>query len=201
MISAAPGASWEPPCGLCTSARWRGKDRTPLGQSGPLPSMVGPAFSSDLNGYLGGKARMTRRGEGKATMQETIGVDISKDTLDAYQEGRNDDRQFANSAAGLRAFCRWASGCDAVAIVFEASGAYHRDLERALSRQGMTFAKVNPRQARRFAEAIGRVAKTDKVPLVTLLRTAVSGNGRQSAGQNGGRVAIGTDRRRARTCG
>lgn len=97
-------------------------------------------------------------------MQDAIGVDISKDTLDAYHEGTRDDRQFANSAAGLRAFCRWASGCDGAAIVFEASGACHRDLERELARQGLTFSKVNPRQARRFAEAIGRVAKTDKLP-------------------------------------
>lgn len=103
-------------------------------------------------------------------MQDAIGVDISKDTLDAFHEGAGDYRQFANSAAGLRAFCRWASGCDRAAIVFEASGAYHRDLERALSRQGLAYSKVNPRQARRFAEAIGRVAKTDKVDSRVLAR-------------------------------
>lgn len=103
-------------------------------------------------------------------MQDAIGVDISKDTLDAYHEWTRDERQFANSAAGLRAFCRWASGCDGAAIVFEASGAYHRDLERELSRKGLTFSKVNPRQARRFAEAIGRVAKTDKLDARVLAR-------------------------------
>jgi len=103
-------------------------------------------------------------------MQDAIGVDISKDTLDAFHEGTSGYRQFANSATGLRAFCRWASGCDGAAIVFEASGAYHRDLERALSRHGLTYSKVNPRQARRFAEAIGRVAKTDKVDSRVLAR-------------------------------
>lgn len=103
-------------------------------------------------------------------MQDAIGVDISKDTLDAYHEGRNEDRQFANSSAGFRAFCRWASGCAAAGIVFEASGAYHRDLERALSRHELSYTKVNPRQARRFAEAIGRVAKTDKVDARVLAR-------------------------------
>jgi transposase len=37
-------------------------------------------------------------------------------------------------------------------VVFEATGAYHRNLEAALAANGTAFAKVNPRQARRFAE-------------------------------------------------
>ena len=47
--------------------------------------------------------------------------------------------------------------------MFEATGAYHRNLEAALAANGTAFAKVNPRQARRFAEATGRLAKTDRV--------------------------------------
>ena len=35
---------------------------------------------------------------------------------------------------------------------------------------GVPFAKVNPRQARRFAEAIGRLAKTDRVDAAMLAR-------------------------------
>jgi hypothetical protein len=33
--------------------QWRGSDRSPLGHSGPLPSMVASVFSIDLNGYVG----------------------------------------------------------------------------------------------------------------------------------------------------
>ena len=44
------------------------------------------------------------------------------------------------------------------------------DLERSLARQSLPFAKVNPRQARRFAEAIGQVAKTDRVDATVLAR-------------------------------
>jgi len=44
MIFPAPGASWGLPRGPCNFAWWRGKDRTSLGQSGPLPSMVTPHF-------------------------------------------------------------------------------------------------------------------------------------------------------------
>ena len=66
---------------------------------------------------------------------------------------------------------------DGAAIVFEASGACHRDLERSFARRGLTFAKVNPRQARRFAEAIGQVAKTDKVPSRDIALQCTAGRG------------------------
>ena len=102
-------------------------------------------------------------------MQDTIGIDISKKVLDAYCSTRDEYRQFSNDTRGLAKLLRWASE-DASLIVFEASGAYHRDLERVLSRRGLTFAKVNPRQARRFAEAIGCVAKTDKLDAKMLAR-------------------------------
>src|ERR671912_2923621 len=46
----------------------------------------------------------------------------------------------------------------------------HRRLERALSAAGLPFAKINPRQARRFAEATGRLAKTDRVDAALLAR-------------------------------
>jgi transposase len=44
-------------------------------------------------------------------------------------------------------------------LVFEPTGPYHRAFERALGAAGVPFVKVNPRQARRFAEAIGKLAR------------------------------------------
>jgi transposase len=55
-------------------------------------------------------------------------------------------------------------------VVFEATGAYHRLLEHELGRAGVPMVKVNPLQARRFAEAIGRRAKTDAVDAAMLAR-------------------------------
>ena len=60
-----------------------------------------------------------------------------------------------------------------VLIVFEATGAYHRGLERHLGLAGLPFIKVNPKQARRFAQAIGRLAKTDSVDARMLARMGV----------------------------
>ena len=54
--------------------------------------------------------------------------------------------------------------------MFEATGAYHRELEAALAARNIAFAKVNPRQARRFAEASGRLAKTDHVDAAMLAK-------------------------------
>ena len=47
-------------------------------------------------------------------------------------------------------------------VVFEPTGPYHRAFERALDDAGLPIAKVNPRQARRFAEAAGKLVKTDR---------------------------------------
>ncbi|MBB4197503.1 transposase [Rhodoblastus sphagnicola] len=55
-------------------------------------------------------------------------------------------------------------------VVFEPTGPYHRALERALGAAGVPFAKVNPRQARRFAEATGKLAKTDSLDAAMLAR-------------------------------
>ncbi len=55
-------------------------------------------------------------------------------------------------------------------VVFEATGADHRAFERALAAAGLPAAKINPRQARRFAEAIGQLAKTDTIDAAMLAR-------------------------------
>ena len=47
--------------------------------------------------------------------------------------------------------------------VYEPTGAYHGHFEQPLLQAELPVAKVNPRQARRFVEATGRLAKTDAV--------------------------------------
>jgi transposase len=55
-------------------------------------------------------------------------------------------------------------------VVFEATGAYHRTLERCLAGRWPALAKINPRHARRFAEALGQLAKTDRLDAALLAR-------------------------------
>jgi transposase len=111
---------------------------------------------------------MTSRGAEKMT-EITIGVDISKDALDVYRLSDGAKRQFANTAKGYKALIAW-MGRDVARVVFEPTGPYHRDFERALANAGLPLAKVNPRQVRRFAEAAGKLAKTDSLDAALLAR-------------------------------
>jgi transposase len=99
----------------------------------------------------------------------TIGIDVSKAHLDACRWPDDETRRFANDAKGHRALIAWIGpGVDRV--VFEPTGRYHRPLERALHRAGLPFARFHPIRARRFAEATGLLAKTDKVDARLLAR-------------------------------
>lgn len=102
-------------------------------------------------------------------INDTIGVDISKDHLDAHRMSDGASCRFANDGPGHRAFVKWLGGTDA-RIVFEPTGPYHRAFERRLSDAGFALIKVNPRQARRFAEASGKLAKTDRMDAAMLAR-------------------------------
>ena len=98
------------------------------------------------------------------------GVDISKDTLDAALYPSNQSRSFANDRAGHAALLRWLGNHDVRQLIFEATGPYHRALERRLAQLDFAYVKANPRQVRRFAEATGTLAKTDRVDAIVLAR-------------------------------
>lgn len=104
----------------------------------------------------------------------TIGVDISKDFLDVHRLPDDKARRFDNSKAGHKALIRWLSETPVVRIVYEPTGPYHRSFEQALAKAGMPLAKVNARQARRFAEATGKLAKTDRADAAMLARMGVA---------------------------
>jgi transposase len=77
---------------------------------------------------------------------------------------------FGNDRKGFSALIRWLADHLVSRIVYEPTGAYHRGFERRFLEAGFPLAKVNPRQARRFAEAIGALAKTDAVDAGLLAR-------------------------------
>ncbi len=93
----------------------------------------------------------------------TIGVDISKAHLDVHLLPDGIAVQFTNDRPGFSALIKWIGTRKIGRIVYEPTGAYHRAFEDALSKAGLPLAKVNPLQARRFAQARGTRAKTDKV--------------------------------------
>ena len=82
-------------------------------------------------------------------MQTTIGIDISKDTLDAYRQPDNQYIQVTNDKAGHKTLVRWKGKHDVSLVVFETTGAYHRKLETALSASDTSFA--NDQEAAKIA--------------------------------------------------
>ena len=103
-------------------------------------------------------------------MRSTIGIDISKNTLDAHRLDSGETIQVRNDKGGHKTLVKWIGKSTKPLIVFEATGAYHRQLELTLGAKGLPAAKVNPKQARRFAQATGRLAKTDRVDAAMLAR-------------------------------
>lgn len=58
----------------------------------------------------------------------TIGIDISKDTLDVCSHPDGNRRCFANTLAGHKGLITWIGGAQGyiARIVFEPTGPYHR---------------------------------------------------------------------------
>lgn len=94
--------------------------------------------------------------------KDSIGIDISKAHLDVCRTATGQAVRFENSATGLTAFKRWVGSCQPDLVIYEATGAYHGLLEKRCSGH-LPLVKVNPLQARRFAQARGTRAKTDAV--------------------------------------
>lgn len=102
--------------------------------------------------------------------QAIIGIDISKDHLDVHRLPGKREKRFPNDRAGHRALIKWLAGGPVERIVYEATGPYHRAFEHSLGQAGLPLARINPRQARRFAEATGKLAKTDRADAAMLAR-------------------------------
>lgn len=91
------------------------------------------------------------------------GIDLSSTHLDARIGRDGSYQRFPNTPPGrdgVAAFCR----ANMVELcVMEATGGYEQALFAHLWAAGLPAAIVNPRAVRRFADAMGRLEKTDKI--------------------------------------
>lgn len=101
---------------------------------------------------------------------QSIGVDISKATLDVHAYPVGQANSFANTQVGFKALLKWLMTFEVTRVVFEPTGAYHHDFERTLGKAGIALCKTNPLQARRYAQSRGKRAKTDAVDAAMLAR-------------------------------
>jgi transposase len=93
------------------------------------------------------------------------GIDVSKDWLDVYVHPAGRSFRVENSLLGFRRLQRQLEthGLRPERVVMEATGKFHRLAFRTLSAWGYGVAVVNPLRARRFAQAYGALAKTDRI--------------------------------------
>jgi transposase len=105
-------------------------------------------------------------------LPQTIGIDISKATLDVHVHPAGAERQFGNTPQGIKALIKWLGSWPVDCIAFEPTATYHRALELALADWPCT--RINPERARRFAQATGIIAKTDKIDAAMLARMAAT---------------------------
>jgi len=109
-----------------------------------------------------------------------LGIDVSKRTLDACilpEDASQEGESFVvtNDQEGVEEeiLSRLAKlGTSVELAVMEATGRYERLAATMLAANGISVAIVNPRQARDFAKAIGKLAKTDKIDSFVLARFA-----------------------------
>src|ERR1700754_3549824 len=93
--------------------------------------------------------------------RHVFGVDVAGHWIDICDPSVDEVRRIANEPRSLRALVRGLP--QGAFLVMEASGGCERALMEALERADVACARVTPRQAREFARATGRLAKTDKV--------------------------------------
>ncbi len=105
-------------------------------------------------------------------LPQTIGIDISKASLDCHSHPAGAERQFANTAKGHKALIAWLRQWRVERIAYEATATYHRALEATLA--DWPCVKLNPERARRFAQATGTLAKTDRIDAMLLARMAAT---------------------------
>jgi transposase len=102
-----------------------------------------------------------------------VGIDVSKERLDVCSLPDGGTFSVANDRAGIdELIARLLEGVRPELVVLEATGKYERPAAVAVAAAGIAVAVVNPRQARDFAKAAGRLAKTDRIDAEVLARFA-----------------------------
>lgn len=93
------------------------------------------------------------------------GIDVSKASLELAIGAQGTVLSFSNDPAGHKALLKALTGLQRTIglVVLESTGGYEFECALCLQTAGLAVAVVPPRQARDFARAMGRLAKTDRI--------------------------------------
>lgn len=104
-------------------------------------------------------------------MSVFVGIDVAKATLAVALRPSGEVFEVANSPAGHRALVQRLRKLPVERVLLEATGGYERAVMAALQAQ-WPVVRVPPHQARAFATAMGRIAKTDPIDAAMLAHLA-----------------------------
>src|SRR6185312_7620848 len=76
-------------------------------------------------------------------IERFVGIDVSKDCLDAHLLPEGTTRRFDNTPAGITALVAWLQPLSPTLVVLEATGGYERPAIAAVSLQGLPVSLVN----------------------------------------------------------
>jgi transposase len=107
-----------------------------------------------------------------ATIAPCIGIDVAKATLEVGLDTTEQTFSSENDPQALSALVARLEALAPERIVVEATGGYEMHLVAACIAANLPIVVVNPRQARDFAKALGKRAKTDRVDALVLARFA-----------------------------
>ena len=101
--------------------------------------------------------------------QEVIGIDVSKNKLDAYAHNGCSHREFSNDVKGYKALLKWANGKEQkVFFCFENTGHYSLKLALYLSSKKQVYVQENPVVIKRSSGVIRE--KNDVVDAMMIAR-------------------------------
>jgi transposase len=92
-----------------------------------------------------------------------VGIDVSEATLDVARLPEEKSWLYSNEEGSIAELVERLQEIEPALIVLEATGGVETALLGALVAANLPAVAVNPRQARDFARATGRLAKTDKI--------------------------------------
>jgi transposase len=100
--------------------------------------------------------------------QTFVGIDVSQSSWDVHVLPAGRSFSVRTGDAAIQRLLEQLGAPEASRVVIEATGGVERSLAAGLLEAGVSVAVVNPRQARDFAKALGRLAKTDRIDAQTL---------------------------------
>ena len=101
-----------------------------------------------------------------------VGIDVSKDRLDAFVHPLGQAFAVARNGEGLAQLVARLQALAPALIAVEATGGFKTIVAATLAGAGLPIVVVNPAQVRHYAQALGRRAKTDPIDAFVIARFA-----------------------------